>query len=71
MIFYTLLFYHQADLDTRRKCRPVIDVYMDKAQTYRLYYSVPVQQAMDWYEGKLPESAVQLPELPYLCYPHI
>ena len=70
MIFYTLLFYHQADPDTRRECRPVIDDYMDKAQSYLLYYSVPVQKAMEWYEGKLPESAVHLPELPYLCYPH-
>ena len=70
MIFYTMLFYYQADPDTRRECRTVIDAYMDKARSYRSHYSVPVQQAMDWYDGKPPESAVQLPELPYLCYTH-
>lgn len=68
MIFYTLLFYHQADADARRESRPVIDAYMDRARTYRLEYSIPVQQAMDWYYGKLPEEDVQLPALPYLCY---
>lgn len=27
-----------------------------------------VRRAMEWYDGRLPESAVRLPEIPYLCY---
>ncbi len=68
LIFYTLLFYLKADEASRSACRPVIDTYMEKAGAFRDSYSEPVRNAMACYAGQLPENAVRLPEIPYLCY---
>ena len=68
LIFYTLLFFLNADEASRSACRPVIDTYMEKALPFREYYSAPVRTAMAWYEGQVPENRVSLPEIPYLCY---
>ena len=68
LIFYTLLFYLKANGEAREACRPCIDDYMEKARPFSASYSEAVRRAMEWYDGRLPESAVRLPEIPYLCY---
>ena len=54
--------------EAREACRPCIDDYMEKARPFSASYSEAVRRAMEWYDGRLPESAVRLPEIPYLCY---
>lgn len=58
----------KADGEAREACRPCVDDYMEKARPFSASYSEAVRRAMEWYDGRLPESAVRLPEIPYLCY---
>ncbi len=49
-------------------CGGLVNMEMEKARAFRDSYSEPVRNAMAWYAGQLPENAVRLPEIPYLCY---
>lgn len=67
-IFHTILFYLQADEEERRKCRPEIETYLERARKYREYYTKPVQRGISFFDGELPEDEVKLPAFPFLCY---
>lgn len=63
-IFHTILFYLQADEEERRKCRPEIETYLERARKYREYYTKPVQRGISFFDGELPEDEVKLPAFP-------
>ena len=68
LVFYTLLYFSRGDAASCAACRTILDPFIADARTLAPFYCETVRRAMDWYEGRVPDSELRLPEIHYLCY---